>query len=147
YQHATGKSELATYKTHFEAAGLAAYGLILGIIIALFFETYGNLAYFLIAPFFVRAFAISVTSKHITEKIGSRLNRLLQSVSPIVGTFIGLLLIANTTLLFLVFSTAMGFILYIVVRDMIPMGKEGKPIYFVAGTLITIATFLIFSKV
>lgn len=147
YQHATGKSELAKYKTHFEAAGLAAYGLLLGIIIALFFETYGNLAYFLIAPFFVRAFALSVTSRHITEKIGSRLNRLLQSAGPIVGTFIGLLLIANTTLLFLVFSTAMGFILYIVVRDMIPMGKEGKPIYFVAGTLITIATFLIFSKV
>lgn len=144
YQHATGESEFAKDKTSFEATGLAAYGLLVGVIIAVFFEAYGDLAYFILAPFFVRAFVLSVYSKHINEKIGSGLNHLLQSVGPVVGTFVGLLLIANKTQLFLVFSITMGFILYIVIRDMIPVGKEGKPVYFVAGALITIATSLIF---
>lgn len=144
YQHAAGESEFAQDVTRFEAAGLVAYGLLVGVIIAFFFEAYGGLAYFILAPFFVRAFALSVYSKHINEKIGSRINRILQTIGPIVGTFVGLLLIGNKTHLFLVFSIAMGLILYIVVRDMIPTGKEGKSMYFVLGVLIAIATFLIF---
>jgi len=144
YQHAAGESEFDKDVTRFEAAGLVAYGLLVGVVITVFFETYGDLAYVILAPFFVRAFALSVYSKHINEKIGSRLNRLLQSAGPIVGTFAGLTLIANKTQLFLVFSPTMGLVLYIVIRDMIPIGKEGKPIYFLAGALITIATALIF---
>ena len=144
YQRAAGEREIAKDVTRFEAAGLAAHGLLVGVIIAVFFEAYGDLAYFILAPFFVRAFALSVYSKHINEKIGSMLNRVLQSVGPVVGTFVGLLLIANKTQLFLVFSMTMGFILYITIRDMIPIGKEGKPVYFVAGAIITIATSVIF---
>jgi len=144
YQHAAGKSEFAKDVTRFEAIGLAAYGLLVGIIIAVFFETYGDLAYLILAPFFVRAFALSVYSRHINEKISNILNRVLQTICPVVGTFAGLTLIANKTRLFLVFSMTMGLVLYIVIRDMIPIGKEGKPIYFVAGALITIATALIF---
>lgn len=63
--------------TRFEAAGLAAYGLLVGVIIVVFFEAYGDLTVFVFAPFFVRAFALSVSSRHINEKIGSRLNRVL----------------------------------------------------------------------
>jgi len=122
-----------------------AYELLVGVIIVVFFEAYGELAYLILVPFFVRTFALSVYSKHINEKIGSSLNRFLQSVGPIVGAFLGLLMIANKTQLFLIFSVTMGVILYIVIRDMIPRGKEGKPIYFVAGALITIATALIFN--
>lgn len=144
YQHATSESEFAKEKTRFEAAGLTAYGLLVGVIIAVLFEAYGDLAYFIFAPFFVRAFALSVSSRHINEEIGGRLNRVLQSVGPVVGTFVGLLLIANKTQLFLVFSMTMGFVLYIVIRDMIPMGKEGKPVYFVVGILLTTVAFLIF---
>ncbi len=38
----------------------------------------------------------------------------------------------------------MGSVLYIIIRDMIPTGKEGKPMYFILGALIAIATSLIF---
>jgi len=144
YQHTVGESEFAKDVIRFEAIGLVAYGLLVGVIVAVFFEAFGNLAYFILAPFFVRAFALSVYSKHINEKIGSRFNRVLQTVGPVLGAFFGSLLIANKTQLFLVFSMAMGFVLYIVIRDIIPTGKEGKPMYFILGVLITIATSLIF---
>ncbi len=145
YKHAAGESEIAKDVTRFEAIGLAAYGLLVGVIVVVFFEAYGDLAYFILAPFFVRTFAVAVSSRHINERIGSRSSRVLQSVGPVVGAFVGSLLIADKGQLFLVFSAAVGFVLYIVIRDMIPLGKEGKPMYFVAGALITIATSLIFS--
>jgi len=144
YQRAAGESEFAKDVTRFEAVGLAAYGLLVGVIIVVFFEAYGGLAYFVFAPFFVRAFVLSVSFRHINEKMDSRLNRLSQSISPIVGTFVGLLLITSKIQLFLVFLMTMGFILYIVIRDMIPIGKEGKPFYFVVGVLIALAASLIF---
>ncbi len=144
YQHAAGESEFEKDVTRFEAAGLVAYGLLVGVVITVFFEAYGDLAYLILTLFFVRAFALSVYSKHINEKIGSRINRFLQSAGPIVGAFFGLLLMANKTQVFLVFSMTMGFILYIVIRDMIPTGKEGKPICFIAGALIATTTSLVF---
>ena len=144
YQHAGSERKIELDVTRFEAAGLTAYNLLVGLIVTVFFEAYGDLAYFILLPFFIRTFAISVSSSHINEKIDSRLNHLLQSISTVIGTFLGLVLIANKTQLFLVFSITMGLILYIVIRDMIPRGKEGKPIYFTAGALIAIATFLIF---
>ncbi len=64
-----------------------AYGLLVGVVIPVFFEAYGDLAYLILTQFFVRAFALSTYSKHINEKIGGRLNRFLQSAGPIVGAF------------------------------------------------------------
>ena len=130
--------------TRFEATALAAYELLVGIIIVVFFATYGDVANLIIAPFFVRTFALSAFSKHVTEKIGSVFNRVISSVAPIVGALIGFLLIENKTQLYLVFSVTMGVILYVIIRDMIPAGREGKPIYFVLGALISMATSLIF---
>jgi zinc transporter ZupT len=146
YQRALDESEFAGDVTRFKMAGLTTYALLVGIIVVVFFEAYGDLAYFIFAPFFVRAFALSMSSRHINEKINSKLNRAATLILPLFGTIIGLLLIADKTHLFLVFSLTMGFILYIVIRDMIPIGREGKPLYFIVGVLLTIATFLIFQK-
>ncbi|MFB0561707.1 MAG: hypothetical protein ACETWM_10910 [Candidatus Lokiarchaeia archaeon] len=145
YKHAAGEEEFALDVTRFEAAGLIAYELLVGVIIVVFFDTYGNFAYFLLIPLYLRTFGVAVYSEPIHERIGSRLNRILQILGPIIGAVIGLLLIENQTQLFLVFSAAMGFLLYVIVRDMIPREREGKLIYFVTGVLITIAITLIFT--
>lgn len=123
---------------------LLVYNLLVGVIIVVFFEAYGGLAYFVVAPLFVRAFALSVYSRHINESLGGRLNRILRSVGPVVGALVGLVLIGSKEQLFLVFSVMMGCILYVVVRDMIPTGRLGKPSYFVVGAPITLATSLVF---
>ncbi|MCW4043883.1 MAG: hypothetical protein NWE90_09235, partial [Candidatus Bathyarchaeota archaeon] len=56
---------------------------------------------------------------------------------------LGLFLIQNKLIMYLVFSITMGLILYVVVRDMIPLGKEGKPIFFIIGTILTIGISLL----
>lgn len=95
YKQAASEDEAIKDTIRFEAAGLLAYGLLVGILIVVFFDTYGNLVYFLLAPFYVRSFAVSVYAKHIAEKIGSILNHLLQYISPIIGVLVGLFLIEN----------------------------------------------------
>ena len=143
YQRASNLELLVKEKMEFEAAGLAAYGLIIGLVIVVLFETYGEVAYFVLIPFFVRSFTIAATLGHVVDKIGSKFNRAVQIITPIVGTLLGLLLIQNKIVMYLVFSLTMGLILYIVVRDMIPLGKEGKPIFFIIGVIFTIGISLL----
>ena len=144
YQKASGKTEFVMDIVQFQTLGLLVYGLLVGIIIVVIIEAYGDIAYLILAPFYVRAFTVSIYSKHIIEKIGIGLYRILGAISPIIGSIIGLFLIVNRTSLFLVLSISVGVIMYIVVRDMIPLGREGKPIYFVSGAMITILITLIF---
>ena len=144
FQNATSQIELAKDVVLFEEMGLAAYGLIIGVIIAVFFEAYGNLAFLMIMPLFFRAFAISASTDHIVEGIKNKFITTFQFFAPIIGTLSGLFLIPNKVFLFSILSVVTGFILYIVVRDIIPIGKGGKPIYFLVGTFITIAITLFF---
>jgi hypothetical protein len=143
YQHAPSEARIAIDTTWFEVAGLVVYQFVVGIIIVLFFEAYGDLALVLILPFFVRTFANSVSSSHINEKVRGRVNHLAQAVTPLVGASVGTALIASEMQLYMVFSTSMGVLLYIIVRDMIPMGRAGKPLYFVVGVAINVALFLL----
>lgn len=126
YQHAVGDAEMVKDVARFEATALAAYELLVAIIILVFFATYGNVANLILAPFFVRAFALSAFSKHVSEKIGSVLNRVISSVAPIIGVLIGFVLVRNETQFYLIFSATMGVILYVIIRDMIPAGRAGK---------------------
>lgn len=143
YQRASNVDVLEKEKMEFGAAGLAAYGLIIGIVIVVLFETYGDVAYFVLIPFFVRSFTITVTVGHVIDKIGSSFIRMIQILAPIAGALLGLFLIQNKLIMYLVFSITMGLILYVVVRDMIPLGKEGKPIFFIIGTILIIGISLL----
>lgn len=143
YQQIVSQRKLDQYRDLFEEVGLVAYGLLVGVIIAIFFETYGNRAYFLLTPFFVREFSLSLYVRHISEELDSQLIHVLQYGSYVFGTIVGLLLIQNKSQLYFIFSLIMGLILYIVVRDMIPQRKEGKTVYFIVGVLIIIAIDLL----
>ena len=139
YQHADWE-EIEWDRIHFEAGGFAAYGFIMGFIVVLFFETYGNLAFFLLFPLYVRTFTVAVYSRDILEDIGRGLKRIIL-MFPLFGAIIANLLIDTETHLYIIFSLVMGFFLYIVIRDMIPRGRSGKPFYFLLGSLISILTF------
>jgi hypothetical protein len=63
-------------------------------------------------------------------------------VAPLIRTAVGTALIASEPSLFTAFSTSMGVILYIIIRDMIPGGRAGKPRYFVIGVAVNVVLFL-----
>ena len=72
FQNATSEIEVAKDVVLFEEVGLAAYGLVIGVIIAVFFEAYGNLAFLMIIPLFFRTLAISVSTDHIVESVKNK---------------------------------------------------------------------------
>ena len=143
YNHSHNPSEIVRDTTLFEAAGLIVYDLLVGFVIVVLFETEGVFAYFIILSFFVRTFALSVFSKHINEKVDSLFNRFLQTIAPLIGVVFAFLLINSKIQLFLIFSLAMGIILYVIIRNMIPTGKKVHPTYFILGVVISliISTF------
>lgn len=143
YQHRSIDKEFVSLKSQFEFWGFIAYQLLVGIINVVFFEAYGKLAVFVLIPFFVRAFALSVSSKHIIEKVVGNRSHLLIPFGPVIGTIIGLFFIHSNLQVFFILAITTGVIFYITVRDVIPTGREGKPLYFLTGILITITTFLI----
>ena len=136
YQHARSKQEIAKDIILFEKAGLAAHGFFIGFFIAVYFEAFEQLAYLIVAPFFIRTFAVSVSSAHISEKNESRLYTFLKNSPFMIGALSGLILSSSEVWLFIALSIATGFIIYIIIRDMIPPYKEGRPIYFVLGSLV-----------
>ncbi len=147
FQHTVSEIELSKHVVLFEEMGLAAYGILIGVIITVFFEAYGNLGYLMILPLFIRSFAISISSDHLIEGVENKFIYYFQFFTPFIGTLSGLLLIPNKASLFSILSIVTGFILYIVVRDIIPIGKSGKPVYFILGVLITFIITLSFENI
>lgn len=145
YQHRSIDSEFVSLRSQFEFWGFIVYQLLVGIMNVVFFETYGNLAFFVLIPFFVRAFALSLSSKHIIEKVAGKQSHLLIPFGPVIGTLIGLVFVQNNLQVFFILAITTGVIFYITVRDVIPMGREGKPLYFLTGTLVAVTTFLMIS--
>lgn len=140
YQHMASQRESFKHIHWIEVAGVAAYEGLLGVLIVVFYETYDNLIYLVLIPFFVRELALSLTTLHMCEQIQSRFNRFIQPVSPVIGVIVGLLLIQNKTQLYMVFAIVIGIVLYIIVRDIIPQREKGNPVYFVIGVILTLIT-------
>ena len=134
----------------FEGVAFIIHGLVIGMLTALIFETYQEIAYIVLIPFLIRAFTLSFSAEQILEEIEykkSKIIRIFSFLTPTLGAAIGIFLLINKILLYIVFALTIGVILYIVVRDMIPLGKKGKPVYFILGVSLAITIFLIFELV
>lgn len=134
----------------FEGVAFIIHGLVIGMLTALIFETYQEIAYIVLIPFFIRAFTLSFSTEQILEEIEnkkSKIIRIFSFITPTLGAAIGIFLLINKILLYIVFALTIGVILYIVVRDMIPLGKKGKPVYFIFGVILAITIFLIFELI
>jgi len=134
----------------FEGIAFITHGLVIGLLISLIFETYENIGYIVLIPFFIRAFTLSFSIEQILEELSDRkekIIRILSIITPTIGALIGIFMVVNKILLYTFFAITLGLILYIIVRDMIPLGKKGKPLYFVAGVLLAVGIFLLFELV
>ena len=69
--------------------------------------------------------------------------RILSFITLILGATIGVFLVIETIVFYVFFAFALGLVLFTVIRDLIPLGKKGKPIFFLLGVLFTIGIFLL----
>ncbi|NHJ31231.1 MAG: hypothetical protein FK732_00070 [Asgard group archaeon] len=141
------------YHAVFEGVALITHGLVLGILISIIFseETFNTswlLLLFVLFPIFIRSFTLAFSAEQILEDIHGRKKKVVKYlgyITPFVGAALGVIFvyIQNNIALFTIYAFVLGLVLYVVVRDMIPLGKKGKPIFFLVGIIITLGIFLI----
>lgn len=141
------------YHAVFEGVALITHGLVLGILITVIFneETFNTswlLLLFVLLPLFIRSFTLAFSAEQILSDIHGRKNKVIRYLgylTPFVGASLGIIFVfvESPIALFTIFALVLGLVLFLVVRDMIPLGKKGKPLFFLIGITLTIGTFLI----
>ncbi|MCK5297910.1 MAG: hypothetical protein KAJ76_03315 [Candidatus Heimdallarchaeota archaeon] len=141
------------YHAVFEGVALITHGLVLGILITIIFneETFNAswlLLLFVLLPLFIRSFTLAFSAEQILGDIHGRKKKVIRYLSyltPFVGASLGIIFVyvESSIALFTIFALVLGLVLFLVVRDMIPLGKKGKPVFFLIGIIITLGTFLI----
>jgi len=141
------------YHAVFEGVALITHGVVLGILITIIFneETFNTswlLLLFVLLPIFIRSFTLAFSAEQILRDIHGRKNKVIRYLSylaPFVGASLGVIFVfvQSPITLFTIYALILGLVLFLVVRDMIPLGKKGKPIFFLIGIIFTIGTFLI----
>jgi len=131
----------------FEAIALITHSLMIGILVALIFsENAIEISFIILIPFFIRAFTIGFTTEQIMENLNKKpekVFRILGLISPTFGALFGIFLVFNEIAFFIIFAFALGLVLFTIIRDMIPLGKKGKPVFFLLGVIFTICIFLL----
>lgn len=67
----------------------------------------------------------------------------MQALGVIAGTLIALFAYIPVSMLIYLTGLIVGILTYIVIRDMLPKGKKGEPIYFILGSAIYLALIVI----
>ena len=133
----------------FESIALVSHGFVVGLLISFIFDSFWEIAFILMIPFFIRAFTISFSAEQIMEVVNPKPRKILKILSlitPTFGAIVGVLIFefSSEIIFFIIFAVFLGLLLYIVIRDMIPLGKKGKPLMFLLGVSFAIGLFLIF---
>ncbi|MHA1443106.1 MAG: hypothetical protein ACTSPK_14785, partial [Candidatus Heimdallarchaeota archaeon] len=133
--------------TVFESIALVTHSLMMGVLVSLiFYESNLEVAFIIMIPFVLRSFTVSFSAEQIMADLPGRSRkvfRILSFISLTLGALIGVFLVLNVIVFYVFFAFALGLVLFTVIRDLIPLGKKGKPIFFLIGVLFTIGIFLL----
>ncbi len=131
----------------FEAIALITHSLMIGILVALIFSEYPlEVSFIIMIPFVIRAFTVAFSAEQIMEDLNKKpekIFRILSIIAPSLGAFVGVFLVLSEVAFFIIFAFALGLVLFTVIRDMIPLGKKGKPMFFIIGIIFTVGIFLL----
>ena len=139
------KEEIEKDLKELHLVGLFIDHFFLGVILATSIHPSEPISYLILIPLYLEAISSTVSLEHIDEcaYTQSLLGKIILSIAPILGSGVALLFGINDILTTYVSAFALGAVMYIAIRDVIPHDKKGKPLWFLLGTLITIAIALL----
>lgn len=121
--------------------GLTIYYFVVGIALVklLSLSTKGGILFFI--PIFIYSGLSTLSSHGIHGMHGPHYKSILhlnviQTISVIVGTLIALFLMIPDFLLIYLIGFVAGILTYIIIRDILPKGKKGEPLFFILGAFI-----------
>jgi len=138
YQHVKNKDEMLKDLAGIHTMGFFLNHFVVGML--LYFSTdpdKGILGILVFLPLLLHTLSSSLSLNHIDRHFNSRPLSILIAFSPVFGALFAMLLQINVGVHYTFYSFAIGALLYIVVRDMLPQKGEGKPIFFIIGLVIS----------
>ena len=135
------KEELEKDLKELHLVGLFIDHFFLGVILATSVHPSDPISFLILIPLYLEAISSTISLEHIDECVytQSRLGKIILAIAPLLGTGVALLFGINDTLTTYLSAFALGAVMYIAIRDVIPHDKKGRPWWFLLGTLITIA--------
>jgi hypothetical protein len=128
--------------------GLTIYYFVVGIALVNFFNTSFREGLLFFIPVFIYA-GLSTMAAHGIHGMHAPPYRVLaplhfiQALGVIAGTLVALMVNIPGFLLLYLTGLIVGILTYIVVRDMLPKGKQGEPLLFIIGSIIYLSLIII----
>jgi zinc transporter ZupT len=142
YQHVKHKKELLKDLAHLHVAGFVIDHFVVGFALVLLFDVPGKLGilgWLVFIPFVLHIASSSLSLEHICRHFkASKLEKLALSLSTLVGAVVATAINLQRAQFFLALSFVIGMLVYVVVRDVLPQEREGKPYWFLVGVLAAI---------
>lgn len=121
--------------------GLTIYYIVVGIVLVKFINKNAIEGILFFIPVFLHAIISSLSSHGIHGLYGphyrnEKWTNLLQSSAAIIGVIIALNIAVSDQLSFALTGLVAGILSFIVVRDILPKDKKGKPLFFILGAIL-----------
>jgi hypothetical protein len=143
YQHVKNKKHLLRDLKELHIIGFFVDHFILGFILVTVLKIEGPLSFLILLPIFLHTVSSSISLDHIHEEAKTHVNKIVLSSSTFLGALIALTLNIEEGLQALFLSFAIGMLIYIVNRDILPKEARGKPSLFILGVVIVVIVWLL----
>jgi hypothetical protein len=143
YQHVKNKKHLLRDLKELHAIGFFVDHYILGFILVTVLVIQGPLSFLILLPIFLHTISSSISLDHIHEKAKTHANKIVLSLSPFLGAITALALDIEEGLQALFLSFAIGMLIYIVNRDILPSDAKGNPRLFILGCFIVVIIWVL----
>ena len=135
YQHFKDEDTLEEDLYHLHLLGFFIDHSIKGFILVTVVSLRPILGFLTIVPFFIHTLSSTIALESLHKISGSDLDRYLLSSSILIGTIFGIILDVSEDVEKAILAFALGILLFLVSRDVLPKDKEGEPLYFVLGMM------------
>ena len=149
YQHRTEHSDLAYRLKELHVLGFFVNHFILGFALVLFFELPGRLSvlgYAVFIPFALHTVSSALSLRYIIAGVANTdIWKTVLSGSVFLGAITSFVLyeVITAATFYIMFAFIVGILLYIIIRDMLPQGRMGNPLFFVIGLLLSMSFLLL----
>jgi zinc transporter ZupT len=136
YQHVKNKRVLMEDLKELHAFGFFLDHFILGFILVTVLGLEDSLKFLIVIPIFLHTISSSISLDHIHEKAKTHVNKVILSISPILGALTAITLKIDENIQGLFLAFAIGMLIYVVNKDILPEEAKGKVTLFAAGAII-----------
>jgi hypothetical protein len=144
YRHAKGRDDLEEELGDLHIAGFFVEHFILGFVFVTTLGLVKAQGVLFMLPVFLYTLTSSLALHRIHEKSEGTTNKLILSAAPLTGVVAASFLTVSVLVKAAIIAFAFGMLVYMVIRDIIPRGRQGEPLMFVAGlSLVVVAWALI----